>query len=284
MNIKYKQIKWFNIKPNYHINEYGTVVNINSDKKLKPWLNNKNNYLYYTLRTNDNKSIHIAMHVLVFVTFGNKSDVKKYIKNLGKYKYVIDHINPIEHGKMNIEKYHISNLRLSTYKENYMYAKDNGLISTCDSLKYSKSSNNDIINICKCLEKGMSNIDIIKKLNLEDSDYTRSLIIGIKTGRRWKDISSKFNFEKTSGLRKHTDEYIDIICQMIDHGVKLKEMRYLLNVKKENKDSFKKLVYGIKKRKIYKDISESYNWWKNCSTTIENNKDFVLFNSKSFCE
>ena len=116
--------------------------------------------------------------------------------------------------------------------------------------------------ICRLLEKGLSYNDIIDTLDLGNNDYIKSLLIRIRTGKQWKSISQHYKIDTSSKLRRHDDDEIHAICRNFDNGIfspkKIKD-----NIgSNQDYQSFKKLVWFIKNRKCYKNISDNYNWWK----------------------
>ena len=72
-----------------------------------------------------------------------------------------------------------------------------------------------------------------------------------------------YNITNKNTLRNNDNEFIESICRMIEKGYSHKQMRANLGIP-SNKDSirkFKCLVYGIKSRRNYKDISKKYYWY-----------------------
>lgn len=115
------------------------------------------------------------------------------------------------------------------------------------------------------MEGGYRNIQIMKELNLDNTAYNKSLLTRIRTGKQWKEISKQYDISIKNTLKNTNVLYIDSVCQMIEKGYTLKQMRANLGIPndKESKKKFKCFVYGIKTRRNYKDISEKYNWWRN---------------------
>ena len=276
MKEEFKPIHWKNIKSTYFISNTGKVMNSLTGNILKPWINVSNGYYSYSLMANDNTVKKETLHVLVFIHFGDPKDVEIYKNSLGTYTYAINHKDGVK------SNCNITNLELTTYKENYDHAVLHKLISVGEDLSYAKTTNEFVEHICELIESGKRNKEILKMLGFENNSYMKGLITRIRIGDAWKEISSKYNFEKKGSLRRNDLTTICNICKLIEYGHELKEMRYLLNVQPNDKDKFKKLVSGIRKRQIYRDISDNFTWWMEGSTTIEKNKNgYILFNRRS---
>lgn len=99
-------------------------------------------------------------------------------------------------------------------------------------------------------------------LGLPKNNYTKSLLTRIRTGKEWKSISSQYNIINKNTLRKNDDKFVDDICKLIEKGYVVRDMRKILEISDntEDKQRFKKLVWAIRKRKSYRDISEKYSW------------------------
>lgn len=248
------EVKYKNIKPDmYEVSNYGGLRNIKTGKKLHPWIG-KNGYMYCTFMCNDNTVISIGMHVIVAKHF---LEVPKELQNIDE---------PIvpNHNDFDRSNNYVGNLTWMTYAQNNEYNRINGHWKICEDAPNSKVENALVHKICQFMEDGYKNIQIIKRLDLDNNSYFKSLLTRIRTGKQWKEISSQYNINNKNTLRNTDIEYIDSICQMIEKGYSLKQMRANLGIPDTAiyKRRFKSLVYGIRMRKNYKDISDKYTWWK----------------------
>lgn len=248
MNIK-------NVKTNmYEVSNYGRIRNIKTNKLLNPWLG-INGYRYVSLMCKDNNILKIGVHILVATYFVHVPDRLQKIN-----KPIVPN-----HNDFNRENNFYKNLSWMTYAENNLYNVMNGHCKTCDSAPNAKVSNDTVHKICKYMEDGFTNTEILKKLNLKSTIYNKSLLTRIRTGKQWKDISNSYNIiNKNTLLRKHDTNFINEICKLIDDGCSLSLMREILEIPSSQHENrkFKSLVYPIHNRISYKDISEKYNWWK----------------------
>lgn len=95
---------------NYSIDEYGNVTG--SRGTVKPWISDRG-YYYITLSKN-NKGKHFRLHRLV---------AEHYLPGFTD----VCEINHIDVDKANN---HVSNLEITTRKQNCIHARDNGLSNT----------------------------------------------------------------------------------------------------------------------------------------------------------
>ena len=152
-----------------------------------------------------------------------------------------------------------TNLEFTTYSGNAIHAKEHGLIKSGDETGYSKVSNETVHAICRLLENGVDYKDIARDLNLPWDDYTKSLLVRIRKKIQWKDISDMYNFDTTSRLRKHDDDLIRSICECLEKGYTTGDI-YKLYGSDVDYQKFRKLVWNIRNRNTYNDISKYYNW------------------------
>lgn len=262
---KWLPIKGDNIKPMYEVSNTGKVRNINTQKILKPYLNKQTGYYQVSLMRNDDSVVKKTIHRLVMETFTDEPE------KINDKAYVVNHINNIDDISETNPKgcNYLDNLEWVTYSDNAVHAVLHGKIPVGEDAPTAKSDNELVHAICKLFEENKSYKEVKDILGLPDNKYITSLLIRIRTGKQWKSISRFYKFEKKPCLRRHTDEDINKICEALDSGItsptKIQEVTGI----EEDYSSFKKLVWFIRNRKCYKDISDNYNWWKQGSTTIE---------------
>lgn len=245
--INYKE-KWKTIKINgentkYKISNIGRIKNNNTNKILKP-----------TLDSNGYKRIKLLGHTkrvsrLVAEAFLEKPD------NVNK-----NQINHIDGNKKNNSVY---NLEWCTQSENIKHAYHEGL----NNPLYGNSNGSSIfpeeliIKICELLQSGKSTKEIKKILYIEsDNGQIKDLIGHIRNRTSWTEISKDYIWEYKK-VNKIVDEKIVIkICELLQQGKTGKEIIKQLKIQKDQKDKYKYLISGIKRRKIWNKISEGYNW------------------------
>lgn len=235
----------------YMVSNLGKVKNVLTDTELHPWTGN-NGYLYVALMGVKNKPIKIGVHVLVATMF---------IPIPNKLLKLNEPIVP-NHDDFDKTNNTVANLRWMTYAMNNEWNYIHGHCKVGEQCQNAKVSDELVETICGLMEKGYLNKDILHVLSLPNDRYHKALLTSIRTGKHWKHISSKYNIINKNTLRKNTDEFVDSICKLIEKGYSVKEMREILNIPNTDteKARFKKLVWFIRTRKCYKDISSKYKW------------------------
>lgn len=247
MNTKF--IHYNGEKTIYTINENAEIRNSTTNKILKGWIE-KRGYRAVSLgiinESGINTFIRKTVHRIMAETFIPNPDNKPQV-------------NHKDGNKLNNN---LSNLEWSTNLENYQHARNIGLIKVGDLLSYSTVDNETIHKICKLLDQGYKNIDIINELGLPNDQYGKSLITRVRTGKDWKSISDGYDFIKTGSLKKVPDDLIHQISKDLADGLKLKNINQKLNLSyNENHIEYKRLkalVYDIRTKKSHKHISDQY--------------------------
>lgn len=114
-------------------------------------------------------------------------------------------------------------------------------------------NNNDVHNICKMLEKGMTVTEISK-----ETGFNIYKIQNIKSRKTYTDISSQYNIPKAKKLTKKLDENaVRAICEEIQN----KKVNGLIDedIAKRCGTSIQ-VVREIKLRLKYTNISKDYTW------------------------
>ena len=112
-----------------------------------------------------------------------------------------DIIHHIDNDKTNN---HYTNLKWVTSKENSQYAKEDGLILTCENHTMAKFTNDEIKFVCVLLESGLYNISEISTI----TGIGRSTICNICNNKQWYPISKYYNIKNRKG-RKVTEYKLD---------------------------------------------------------------------------
>lgn len=248
MEYQRSQIVIDGVKLNYEIDTDGRIWNTNSDIELKGWIG-KRGYRVVCLRINPDEAmprfVKKTIHQLVALTFIPNPDNKPQV-------------NHKDGNKLNNC---VDNLEWVTNKENYDHARSHGLIKTGDELSYATVDNETVEKMCALLEKGYRNIDILAELGLPYDSHGKALVTRVRTGKGWKDISSKYDFIKTGSLRKVPEEVIHLICQELEKGAPLREIYETVGIDNHMEyPAMKSLVSDIRTRRSWKDISKDYNF------------------------
>ena len=245
---EWRPVIYRDIKPDmYMVSNFGDLYNRKTKKHLHPW-KGKNGYRYGSLMTTSGTVKHVGIHVLVAEMFIAKPT----------------HDSPIvpNHLDFNRENNYVGNLEWTTYAENNRWNFIHGHIAYGEDSAAAKTTDKVVHEICRLLESGHSNQEIINMLNLEPRSYGSALVTAIRTGKRWKHISSKYDIKVKNSLRKTDSVLVDQICKLLERGYSVRDMRQVLGISNTNEEKarFKKLVWFIRTRQCYKDISCKYAW------------------------
>lgn len=158
-------------------------------------------------------------------------------------KPVVNHKNLVKSDNR------LVNLEWVTYKENNRHAHDNGAFRRTTGKHHHAIHSDELIHeICRLLQEGRRQIDIARKMNVENH-----LVGCIRQNKSWCHISDLYVFPKTPKNRKLSDQTAEWVCRKIAEGCGPKEIEELSNGKVSAN-----MVSEIKNKKTYRDISDKY--------------------------
>lgn len=174
------------------------------------------------------------------VKFVHRLVAEAFIPN-PENKPVVNHKNLVKKDNR------VENLEWVTHKENNQHAHENGAFRTDGADHRSIYPVELIHRICKLMQEGRRDIDIIRTMNVP-----KSLVQGIRKRRLWKHISDEYVFVKPK-IRRLSDQTAEWICKMIVEGKTTKEICEMSGGKVN-----RGVVSDIKMKKSYADISDKY--------------------------
>ena len=249
---KWKTIKNFkNIFDNeYEVSNYGNVRIKLTKQLLHKKIANKKHHPYYAVFLKRyTKNEWILVHQLVATFFCKIPDELKGLD------IVPDHLD--NNGLNNYYK----NLEWKTRGENISSAFEKGY---CDN---SGENHKDVFitekqanEICKFLEDGLSYDEIISKMNFENTKKYRTLLVRIKNGLAWKNVSKKYAIKKEeikyTKSQMETIEKLSLIIKLMEKGLSNSE---IYNIVWKGSDTSKReskmvTLRLIRKGKIYTEL------------------------------
>ena len=217
----------------YEVDKEGKIYRIGNDKE-KYQATNRDGYKVAALYK-DNKSTAKTVHRLVALAFLPNPENKPCV-------------NHIDGDKTNNK---LENLEWVTYSENTIHSFRNGLQIPAkgEDCPVAKFTNDQIHEICKLMQDGLRNIEIIEKLGVP-----KTLLKNIRNGTSWESIKSQYDIPKRS--RVFSEETVRWICQMFEDGYRICDVVRASDNPKINKVNVKR----IKDRKEYVYYSKDYNF------------------------
>lgn len=216
-----KNIKDFN----YFITTCGKVFN-SKGLEIKQQ-RNRDGYWTVNLRR-DGKYFHLRVNRLVAQTFIPNP------KNLPV-------VNHIDHDRGNNN---VSNLEWVTHSENQNKSIENNWMA---GKKRSKLNVEQVKLICEMIQDGYRNKEIREKLNV-----TQDEVIGIRTGKTWREISKEYKLIRHR--RGISEDSVRWICRKLREGLKVSEVVRLAS----SESITRSVVTKIKNKKTFINISKDY--------------------------
>jgi len=229
---------------NYLISNYGNVYSKYSNRLLRPSID-KDGYLYCGLYIN-NHSYNFRIGRLVLMTF-------KPIENPENFQ-----ANHLDGNKFDNS---IWNLEWVTQIENIHHAIKTGLANQLGENHHAtKLTNDDVHIICKYLEDGYTYDEICKYMNIPLNSYRKfkDIIHNIVRGVTWTHISKDYNIIKTRQYcnPRYSEDVIHNICKYLEIGKSYNEICNIMDI---HDYKFKKFMYDIACKEVYRSISDNYN-------------------------
>lgn len=226
-----KEVKNF---PNYVISIDAKIYKKSKDKlvEIKQSINRK----YYSVKlSNKGERKHCFVHRLL---------AEAYIPNPENKNYV----NHKDGNKLNNN---VENLEWVTFAENIQHSFQTGLNKGLAGEENGKALLNEdqVIKIYEKLLSGEKSIDIAKEFGVN-----RSTIGNIKRKRLWKHVTDVFDDIPIKPKSKRANEAeVHEICKMLELGLSPNKIS-------EELQAPINLVYDIKRRRGFRDITSLYEW------------------------
>ena len=247
---KWKKIDFLeDIRPVYWISSYGRVYNESTGYTLEGNITDRG-YIMYSFYTNSGKRIYEYGHRLVMMAFNpieNYSDL------------VVNHID----GKKTHNEE--SNLEWVTQKENVEHAFSNGLRKCGEDSSHTVFTNNQIHEVCKCMENGFNLYQLSHFVFGKDPDQQIiSLCTNIYSRKFWKEISCNYNINNYKKSNIFSEPQIEIICSLISQNKNIDTSSILSelsidNLSQDEYEIYHRAIRNIRTGKSFKHISSKYN-------------------------
>lgn len=226
-----KEVEGF---PGYFVTEEGDVYTSKRGPLRK--MSTPVSFQYRAVKlSHEGKVKHCFVHRLV---------AKAYVDNPENKGYV----NHKDGDKLNNS---FSNLEWVTFSENIQHSFDTGLNKGLAGMENGRAllSDTEVIEIYQRLQQGEKSKDLAEEFRVE-----RTAISKIKRKQLWKHITDTLDdiYIKPKATRAE-DSKVHEICKLLVEGLLPSPIAEELNVPVD-------LVYDIKRRRGFKQITSLYNW------------------------
>ena len=164
----------------YLVSNLGFVYDLETNTYLPKNISyNKDKYITIKLKTIDGLGEYVQVHRLV-----------------GYHFLYTDGCEELDINHKDCIKFHnwSWNLEWMTHKDNMIYAVENNSFKHGQDRKSSKLSNKQVIEICKLIDKGLTNKQIKEILYDIDNINLGKTITNIRNGHCWNFISKDYSF------------------------------------------------------------------------------------------
>lgn len=239
---KWKNIRYPDIDPtSYEVSNYGQVRNTETGVIIKGCNPEQNKgYVRLKLKFRDGKRKKVSLHRIIALTFMPIS-------------FELAETLEVNHKDGRKTNNRVCNLEWCTSKENIDHAFDTDLRGYGERIHNSKLTDDIVEEICRLMEEGLTNDEIVKLLNIEDVVIHPSYLSGIRTKSKWTHIANKFDIPSKSYRRYGNDE-VEYICKLIVLGYSNREIADKL----EGDEKSIWVIKDIRSKRRHKAISDLY--------------------------
>ena len=210
-----------------------------------------NRFVPFHCRT-PNGNDYMIGHIYIFTDINTIYDKTVYLHRLVMmtFNYIPGCENLEVNHKDGIKLHNwLSNLEWTTHKENMVHAAENRLLKLGEERSESSFTNNEVHQICRMLEAGISQTEIAKCFGVSNKN-----INNIATGSRYRFISENYKLPPTRTPSKPlTPEVVHQICLSLQNQERIVDICSKLDVSRS-------VVNDIKFRRNYKKISSDYKF------------------------
>lgn len=253
--------------PWYYISNYGRLYSCRYERLMSSYLDEGGYYRNTIVIDESGKTCFTGIHKLEIMSFYPIIESNLYVPN---------------HKDGNKTNNYLGNLEWITISGNTRHALDTGL-SKCKAEDSSTSylSNDQIHMICKMMEQGKSNSEILDKLGYTEYGPTRNKVAAIlrhiHAGATYLSISSQYNIPGTKGRRYYSPDFTELVCQFLNDGneYSIEQLCDYLNIGLDDRKLFKYYVESVVKGRCDTHITQKYHNLK-CPKNVP--KDHPYYN------
>lgn len=246
---QWKQIELPDLPSYYWISTYGRVYNEKTGYIMNGHIV-ENGYVVVSFKNIYGKRIFYHVHRLVMLIFCPIQNAELF---------VVNHKDGVKTNN------HISNLEWVTQQENIAHAFNTGLRKYGEYSSHSVFTNDQVHQVCKCMEDGMNIYQLSHAVFNRDPDQQiKSLCTNIYSKKFWIDISSNYHIENYRRNMIFSVPQIEHICKLLSMNINMSTSDILnsLNIisySKSEYEIYNRAIWNIRRGKSSRNISEKYN-------------------------
>lgn len=258
------------ILPWYYISNYGRVYSTYTSKLLSLFIDERN-YSRVTIRYDKQlkSDIFTGVHKLELMSF---------------YPIVENDIFIPHHKDNNPQNNYLGNLMWATISENTQFAINDGYANCkCENNARSVFSNNQVHEICKLIEIGKTNSEILDMLGYEygnERNKVASIIRLIRRGQTYLDISKQYNIPGINGRTQYSPDFTLLVCQALsdpNREFRIDELCDLFEVPLNDRKMFANYIQDITRRQKDTFIINQYPVLKSPKPLPKNHEDYKYY-------
>ena len=230
-----------NVLPWYYISNYGRIYSLYTKNFLSQFVDERR-YSKVTLRYDkeNKKDIFTSVHKIELMSF---------------YPIIENDIFIPHHKDNNPQNNYLGNLAWVTVSENTRFAIDDGYANCkCENNSRSVFSNNQVHEICKLIEMGKTNSEILDILRYpygKERNRIAAIIRLIRRGQTYLDISKQYDIPGINGRTQYSPDFAYLVCTALsdpNREYRIDELCDLFEVPLEDRKMFANYVQDITRR------------------------------------
>lgn len=256
------------ILPEYYISNYGKIYSKRYER-LFNYYTDEHGYYRVTIIIAPNKTYFTGVHKLVLMSFDPIVESNIHIPN---------------HKDGIVNNNYIGNLEWATVSENTRHALDNNIAKVkCEDNSRSVFTNAQVHKICKLMEDGYTNSQILDYMKLpygSERNRIAAIVRLIRRGQTYLDISKQYNIPGMLGRVTYPDEFAELVCQFLKDPTReftVEEIADFLNIPLDDRKMFNNWIDDILKGKTATLITNKYKGQLKRPKTLPKNHPYYNY-------
>ena len=217
------------IVPGYYISNFGRIYSITYNRLLSQ-CRDQWGYFRVTITLPNGKTCYTGVHKLTLMSF------HPIVENDIHFAHHLDGVK--DHN-------FVGNLDWATVSENTRHALDTGLANCkCENNSRSVLTNEQVHVICKMMEDGFTNSEILDEIGYyyygKERNKMAAIIRLIRRGQDYLDIAKQYDIPGINGIVTYPLDYAVTVCNVLTDGndYTIEEVCDILGITLENRKMF----------------------------------------------